>query len=235
MKIVGHRGFPERFPENSIVGFEKAIEAGVDAVECDIQFSDRGTPYLLHDLSLERTAGIEKNISEMSELVLDELSVHEEARFGLLYKPSPLPKLSALVELLRQHPNITLFVEVKSESFAHIDRQACVEKLSEVLQLIYQQVVIISYDQELLRLARNDANFPVGWVLSQFSEAALRSASSLQPEYVICNKNKIPNDFDFRTSAWSWMIYDIVEPSEAHAFIQRGVEWIESWDVSSLR
>ena len=33
--IFGHRGYPARFPENSLQGFEYACEHGIDGIETD--------------------------------------------------------------------------------------------------------------------------------------------------------------------------------------------------------
>ena len=37
--IIAHRGFSELYPENTLLAFEKAIEAGADYCELDIDFS----------------------------------------------------------------------------------------------------------------------------------------------------------------------------------------------------
>ena len=33
-----HRGFSGQFPENTMLAFEKAVEAGADGIELDVQF-----------------------------------------------------------------------------------------------------------------------------------------------------------------------------------------------------
>ena len=37
-----HRGFSGQFPENTMIAFEKAVEAGADGIELDVQFSKDG-------------------------------------------------------------------------------------------------------------------------------------------------------------------------------------------------
>ena len=34
-----HRGFSEKYPENTLLAFEKALEAGCEGIELDVQFS----------------------------------------------------------------------------------------------------------------------------------------------------------------------------------------------------
>jgi Glycerophosphoryl diester phosphodiesterase len=54
-KIVGHRGYPAKYPENTVMGFQAAIALGVDAIELDVQLTGDGVPVVLHDVRLDRT------------------------------------------------------------------------------------------------------------------------------------------------------------------------------------
>jgi len=54
--IIAHRGGALLWPENSLLAFRRAIEAGVDAVECDIHLSADGVPMVMHDATLDRTS-----------------------------------------------------------------------------------------------------------------------------------------------------------------------------------
>ena len=54
-----HRGFSGQFPENTMLAFEKAVEAGADGIELDVQFSKDGELVIMHDETLNRTAGVD--------------------------------------------------------------------------------------------------------------------------------------------------------------------------------
>ena len=41
MKIFAHRGYSERYPENTMLAFKKAYEAGADGIELDVQLTNR--------------------------------------------------------------------------------------------------------------------------------------------------------------------------------------------------
>ena len=47
--LVAHRGLQARYPENTILGFNKAIEQGAKFIELDIQFSKDCLPVIYHD------------------------------------------------------------------------------------------------------------------------------------------------------------------------------------------
>ena len=54
-KIYGHRGCMGMFPENTLLGFRKAIELGVDGLEIDVHMTKDGEIVVIHDETLDRT------------------------------------------------------------------------------------------------------------------------------------------------------------------------------------
>lgn len=55
--IIGHRGAMAHLPENSLASYALAEEIGVDEIELDVRVSSDGVLFLLHDDTLDRTAG----------------------------------------------------------------------------------------------------------------------------------------------------------------------------------
>ncbi|KAI8328058.1 PLC-like phosphodiesterase [Chlamydoabsidia padenii] len=55
LQVIAHRGFSGQYAENTIISFEKAIEAGTTALEGDIRLSKDGELVMMHDLTLQRT------------------------------------------------------------------------------------------------------------------------------------------------------------------------------------
>lgn len=56
MLIWGHRGAYCYAPENTLPGFQKAIELGAGGVEFDVQLTKDGVVVVIHDERLERTS-----------------------------------------------------------------------------------------------------------------------------------------------------------------------------------
>ncbi|MCD8353232.1 MAG: glycerophosphodiester phosphodiesterase [Clostridiales bacterium] len=52
---ISHRGYSAKYPENTLLAFRKAIEAGCDGIELDVQLSRDGVPVICHDETLDRT------------------------------------------------------------------------------------------------------------------------------------------------------------------------------------
>lgn len=56
--LIGHRGAAMLAPENTLMSFEKAVEAGSEGLETDVTISFDGVPFLMHDQNLRRTTNI---------------------------------------------------------------------------------------------------------------------------------------------------------------------------------
>ena len=62
--IFGHRGTMGIVPENTLSGFKKAIELGIDGVELDVHLSKDGKMVVVHDMDLNRLAGLNISIKD---------------------------------------------------------------------------------------------------------------------------------------------------------------------------
>ena len=55
MKIQAHRGYSGKYPENTMLAFAKAVEAGCDGIELDVHATKDGVPVVIHDETVDRT------------------------------------------------------------------------------------------------------------------------------------------------------------------------------------
>ncbi len=67
--VVGHRGFPRKFPDNTLAGFAAAFEI-VGMVETDIRRSLDGLLVLSHDPEIDDRVVAETSWAEISEIDL---------------------------------------------------------------------------------------------------------------------------------------------------------------------
>ena len=56
-KLVAHRGFASKLPENTIEALNVAVKLGVKTVEIDVQLTKDLVPVMLHDENFKRTLG----------------------------------------------------------------------------------------------------------------------------------------------------------------------------------
>jgi len=52
--IIGHRGAKGIAPENSLSGFKKAVELGIDGVELDVHLTKDEKLIVIHDIDLKK-------------------------------------------------------------------------------------------------------------------------------------------------------------------------------------
>ncbi|HOX32227.1 MAG TPA: glycerophosphodiester phosphodiesterase family protein [Spirochaetales bacterium] len=64
--VFGHRGAAFEAPENTMAGFRHAVAEGVRAIELDVHLSRDGRLAVVHDASLRRTVGLEREVGEFT-------------------------------------------------------------------------------------------------------------------------------------------------------------------------
>lgn len=233
--LVGHRGFPQCYPENSLVGIKAALEEGAGAVEIDVQASSDGQPMVCHDLNLYRVAKRRLSVSELTAEELMGVSVHEPVRFDQAFEPCPLPHLRQVVELVAEYPHTVLFVELKEEIFIRYSRRAFLNKVLSILAPLKTRFVIISFDLECLRHVQELGAAPVGWVLRKYNRKSHQILQQQPVDVIICDHRKLPSAPEpLWPGPWLWFIYDIIDPTAIESWRHRGVRYIETWDVRTL-
>ena len=72
-QITAHRGGALRAPENTLSALSYTWECGADFAEIDVQETKDGQLILLHDESLKRITGLDKNVWEMTYEEIEDL------------------------------------------------------------------------------------------------------------------------------------------------------------------
>jgi glycerophosphoryl diester phosphodiesterase len=159
--ISSHRGNSHLAPENTIPALESAILAESDYAEIDIQQSKDGTLVLHHDKSLQRTAGVNEFIWELTDEQLNKLDVG--SWFSLDYLNTRIPTLEEV--LIHCKDRIMLNIEIKITG----KENALEENLVNLLEEYHfeNQCVISSSNYNTLRKVKklND-DIHTGLILS---------------------------------------------------------------------
>jgi len=231
--LVGHRGLPEHYPENTLAGILAAIAEGADAVEFDIQISKDNIPIIFHDDTLLRTTGINGELADYTFSLLERISAHEPARLGQSHLPEPIASLATLVQELKKWPEVHAFAEIKSEIFKRQSREKTLHSIAAILEPIKTHCSIISFDYDILQLAQQ-AGFSIGWVLEDMTPVSQAAAHRLQANFLIIDYARIGDNLPW-PGPWHWFVYDITDGPTAEAAINQGITYIESWDISGLK
>jgi len=102
MKIIAHRGSSAKYPENTLLAFKKAIEAGADGIETDLRLTLDNEIILFHDGNLKKYMGVDAKPESLSILELKEFDMG---------RGEIIPTLNELLELVEG--KVTLILEIK--------------------------------------------------------------------------------------------------------------------------
>lgn len=226
--LMAHRGWPARYPENSLAGVRAALDAGARMVEFDVQLTADGVPVVLHDARLARTAGRPESILDVLASALPGFDVGERERLGDGDGATPLPRLADMLALVASYPGATAFIEAKSESIARFGGYALRSALLETLGPRRDHVVIAE-DIDLLEGLRRQAGLRIGWIVDALDRGHERRASELEPDFLFCQAASVPAAGDpFWPGDWRWVVYDVADRDHARALIEQGAAVIET-------
>jgi len=233
--LVAHRGWATRWPENTLEGLMAAVDAGADHVEFDIQLSADGVPVLLHDVTLERTAGHAGCALDMQWDELKRIKVGETGRLGDACAHARLPSLALIRDWLETEPDVTAFAEIKTESLSRFGVGRVVDACLHALDPVLERCVITSFNAEVLLAARKKREARIAWVLSHFDQESCDQALSLAPEFLFCNYRKLPAGMSKLPSGpWQWVLYEVTNAQLALELAEKGASHIETMAIGEM-
>ncbi len=112
VQIQAHRGGAGLAPENTMAAFRNAADLGVPWFELDVRRCATGELIVFHDRTLERVAGIKKDVTTMSWSELKKIDVG--SHFSEEFAGEPIPLLQEVVEVFRDR--VRLNIEIKEDS-----------------------------------------------------------------------------------------------------------------------
>lgn len=104
-KVFGHRGCSGTYPENTMLAFRKAVEAGVDGMEFDLHLTKDNKLVIIHDETIDRTSNGSGAVRDMT---LEELRRYDfSAAFSGEYGVCRIPTLEEYFEMVKDLPLIS--------------------------------------------------------------------------------------------------------------------------------
>lgn len=119
--IIGHRGDSAHAPENTLIAFRHALEAGADGIEFDVRLARDLVPVVIHDPDLKRTALREGRVADLSSIELARVdagtwfNLKHPARARHEYAGTGVPTLAEVFEMT-DAGSARLYVELKCEA-----------------------------------------------------------------------------------------------------------------------
>ncbi len=118
--IIAHRGASAHAPENTIAAFQRAIDIGADGIEFDVRLTKDGEPFVFHDRTLKRVAGIEDQVIDISSADLGSIDVgkwfdqRSKESANESFAGERIPSLGTTLDLLKDHTG-TIYIELKGK------------------------------------------------------------------------------------------------------------------------
>lgn len=162
--MLGHRGDPRRFRENTVASVASALDAGADGVEIDVRRLACGTTALFHDDSIEGVA--------TESMRFEQLCRHES-------------RLAAIDEIVALTVSRGAWIDIE------IKRVGPEEKILGILPR--DRCVVSSFDPAVLRRIRGlSAAAPIGIIFERDAAAALAVAEELDCSFLFPHLALLP-------------------------------------------
>jgi glycerophosphoryl diester phosphodiesterase len=220
-RAIGHRGCAGSYPENTLVSFQAAVEAGAPYLELDIHTSRDGKVVVSHDGELERTCARRGHIRELD--WADIASADAGFTFSPDGKSFPFRGKGIRIPLLREV--LSAFAATRFVIEVKQTEPSVVPMLLKVLDetRMRRMVLVASEHQapidEVRALAPEiPTNFPYQEVAGFLQAVASRSADYRPPGDAL----QIPPEYE------SWRLVSPETVEAAHRF---GVE-MHVWTVN---
>ena len=161
VKNFAHRGFSGKYPENTMLAFEKAVEAGADGIELDVQLTKDGEIVIIHDETIDRTTNGKGFVADYTyeELKKFDASYIFKGKFGF----NKIPILREYFEFVKDK-NIVTNIELKTGINEYFGIEQKVWNLIKEYNL-EEKVIISSFNHySVLRMKKIAPNLKYGFL-----------------------------------------------------------------------
>jgi len=159
-RIIAHRGFMRRFPENTIPAVRGSFDQGADAVEVDIRLSADGVPVVMHDETVDRTTNGHGLVSALN---ANEMATLNACVRWANTPPCPIPLMADVLREVRSRGGVLL----------HLYGNYSPSDLEKLLGMVHdagmdRDAVFICFDYRVLMAIRQlDAVVALGYLTNR--------------------------------------------------------------------
>ena len=156
---IAHRGFSGMYPENTMLAFRKAMKAGCNGIETDVQMSKDGVLVICHDELLDRTSN---GTGLLKDYTYDELLNFDFGiKFSSKFEGEKIPTLDELLQFAKEN-HIFLNLELKNGLFSYDGME------KKIIDLIYKydfkdSVILSSFNHfSMIKCKKIDGSIKTG-------------------------------------------------------------------------
>lgn len=227
-KIYGHRGAKGNYPENSLLAFRKAIEAGVDGMEFDVHLTKDQQLVVIHDATLDRTTTGVGYIKDYTLAQIRKFSIGAKYTEYQQYEKSwdelYVPTLTEVLALCLEH-NLEVNIELKTYEVNYPQIEEIL--LATVKKSGYSQEKVVYsafHLPTIIRIQQLDASAKVAWLLENFIPMPTDYLATFSLEALHLDREvvlKMP--VYWQLIAKQLRVWTVNEPEEMRTLITMGV------------
>ncbi|WP_248927708.1 glycerophosphodiester phosphodiesterase [Paenibacillus hamazuiensis] len=201
MTVTGlaHRGYPRKYPENTISSFQAALDLNFSVLELDVQLTKDGVPVVIHDTTVNRTTNGKGRVIDYT---------FEELRKLDAGGGQPIPTLEEVLALAKGKAKVDIELKQSGNLYPGLE-----EKVLEVVADagMQDQVFVTSFDHySIIRMRELSADIELGLVIYGATPSVFPLAKQLGAKYVSVKSIYLNDDFvrrcaeqDIRIIAWT--------------------------------
>jgi glycerophosphoryl diester phosphodiesterase len=236
---IAHRGHSIAYPENTLEAYRKAIELGVEMIECDVNITFDGKMVMMHDTTLDRTT---TGAGHVSAAIWEEIQVLDAGeKFNPEFAGARVPSTEETLLLCKEAGILSCF-EVKGANADESNRIALGLVELFLKHNMLDKTLMSSYHHGALQLAKSkcpelllaperlpdDAPADPPEAVRQ---AQAFPAPVLQHQYTVLNEEVVRALHENEIAVWSWSTTD--EPSMVFS-IGAGADGLMGDDVQLM-
>jgi len=251
--VIAHRGASSIAPENTLLAFRLAMEAGADMIETDVHLTRDGVAVLIHDADLARTTDCSGLVSEIEHVDLAACDAGywfappgrmKHPYRGLKIAVPALADLLALVDGTNDRVRVNL--EIKTNGSPTID-QRCVDTVMDVVVANgwCERVLLSSFDTRVIDLlGRRYRAVGTAYLVARecdllpaIAAAAARGHSAIHPDHRLLGSGDTAAGIvdAMHAAGLRVHVWTVNDPDRMRDLVAAGVDGIVSDDPERLR
>lgn len=193
IKALAHRGYPVKYPENTIISYQAAHDLGYTHLELDVHLSKDGIPVLMHDVTIDRTTNGKGMIKDYT---------FEELRQFQVGGSEIIPTLEEALLLIKDKMHVSIELKQQGNLYPGLE-EAVLAVIKKVGMM--EQVYVNSFDHYAVMKMRELSNeiklgiiqFGATPAVIPFMQKINATYLSIRVEYLtdefvaLCNKEDI--------------------------------------------
>lgn len=226
-KIYGHRGAMGTYPENTLLAFTKAVEAGADGIELDVHLTKDKKVVVMHDTTLDRTTDSEGSIKESKIYELQHVGITPAYKgseyYDATWEKERIPLLNECLTMYRDS-NIDINIELKTNAEHYPNIEEEVYLIVSSLHMTDQVILSSSNMETLETLKRLDENLRVAYLSKEVPENPQLFIEQHDLEALHLSKDAVLNHtYELRDVLDKVKVWVVNEEEEMRQFFEMGI------------